>query len=171
MAFVQAAMLGLQVLSTVGAARGTAKASRSQLGENRAAIGDINTALGHVESTALARGEVAEEEATTAFEQNAMQTSNMFNDLQRTTEDAAGKQDFVFSGEVQENFNRMEKRMQDEFGVTKENIDMNLEKTISSIEEWKVGETERLKHEKRKLSYANDRLRNTSTMFGALGFG
>ena len=92
----------------------------------------------------------------------------MFDDLQKSTEDASGKQNFAFSGEVQENFEIMQERMQDQFGITKENLDRNLEKTIASIEEWKLGETERLSAEKRKLEYQNDTLGATSSTWGAL---
>ena len=169
--WVQAAMFGLQLASTIGGASGKSKASRSQLRANNQAIGEIDSALGNLEDTALARTEVAEEESDVAFTEGARQTSTMFDDLQRTTEDASGKQGFAFSGEVQENFEKMQHRMQDEFGVTKENIDRNLEKTVASIEEWKMGETERLQSEKRKLQAQNDSLRGTSSIWGALGFG
>lgn len=165
------AMLGLQAFSMLSGAGSTAKSSRYQLSANRAAIGDINQALGDLDSTALARQEVAEEDADVEFTQQAEQTSTMFDDLQRTSDDASGKAGFAFQGEVTENFERMEKRMQDNFGVSKDNMDRNLEKTVASIEEWKLGEGERLNSEKRKLEYANDRLSSTSSIFGALGFG
>jgi len=169
--WVQVAMLGLSALSTFSGASGKAKASSAQLDANRQAIGEINTALGGVNETAQSRGEVAEEESNVAFEEGARQTSTMFDDLQRTTEEASGKQGFAFSGEVQENFEKMQHRMQDDFGVSKENIDRNLEKTIASIEEWKMGETERLKSEKRKLEAQNQSLSGSSSIWGALGFG
>ena len=166
--FLQAAMFGLQVGSMITGARGKARASRAQLQANQAAIGDINKALGGLEETALARQETAEEETNVAFEESARQSSTMFDDLQKSTEDASGKQGFAFSGEVSENFEVMQKRMQDQFGVTKENLDRNLEKTVASIEEWKLGETERLSAEKRKLEYQNDTLGATSSTWGAL---
>ena len=166
--FLQAAMFGLQVGSMISGARGKARASRAQLQANQAAIGDINTALGGLEETALARQETAEEETNVAFEESARQSSTMFDDLQKSTEDASGKQGFAFSGEVSENFEVMQKRMQDQFGVTKENLDRNLEKTVASIEEWKLGETERLSAEKRKLEYQNQTLGATSSTWGAL---
>ena len=166
--FLQAAMFGLQVGSMITGARGKARASRAQLQANQAAIGDINKALGGLEETALARQETAEEETNVAFEESARQSSTMFDDLQKSTEDASGKQGFAFSGEVSENFEVMQKRMQDQFGVTKENLDRNLEKTVASIEEWKLGETERLSAEKRKLEYQNQTLGATSSTWGAL---
>ena len=166
--FIQAAMFGLQVGSMITGARGKARASRAQLQANQAAIGDINKALGGLEETALARQETAEEETNVAFEESARQSSTMFDDLQKSTEDASGKQGFAFSGEVSENFEVMQKRMQDQFGVTKENLDRNLEKTVASIEEWKLGETERLSAEKRKLVYQNQTLGATSSTWGAL---
>ena len=166
--FLQAAMFSLQVGSMITGARGKARASRAQLQANQAAIGDINTALGGLEETALARQETAEEETNVAFEESARQSSTMFDDLQKSTEDASGKQGFAFSGEVSENFEVMQKRMQDQFGVTKENLDRNLEKTVASIEEWKLGETERLSAEKRKLEYQNQTLGATSSTWGAL---
>lgn len=166
--FIQAAMFGLQVGSMISGARGKARASRAQLQANQAAIGDINKALGGLEETALARQETAEEETNVAFEESARQSSTMFDDLQKSTEDASGKQGFAFSGEVSENFEVMQKRMQDQFGVTKENLDRNLEKTVASIEEWKLGETERLSAEKRKLEYQNQTLGATSSTWGAL---
>ncbi len=166
--FIQAAMFGLQVGSMISGARGKARASRAQLQANQAAISDINKALGGLEETALARQETAEEETNVAFEESARQSSTMFDDLQKSTEDASGKQGFAFSGEVSENFEVMQKRMQDQFGVTKENLDRNLEKTVASIEEWKLGETERLSAEKRKLEYQNQTLGATSSTWGAL---
>ena len=166
--FLQAAMFGLQVGSMITGARGKARASRAQLQANQAAIGDINKALGGLEETALARQETAEEETNVAFEESARQSSTMFDDLQKSTEDASGKPGFAFSGEVSENFEVMQKRMQDQFGVTKENLDRNLEKTVASIEEWKLGETERLSAEKRKLEYQNQTLGATSSTWGAL---
>ena len=166
--FLQAAMFGLEVGSMITGARGKARASRAQLQANQAAIGDINKALGGLEETALARQETAEEETNVAFEESARQSSTMFDDLQKSTEDASGKQGFAFSGEVSENFEVMQKRMQDQFGVTKENLDRNLEKTVASIEEWKLGETERLSAEKRKLEYQNQTLGATSSTWGAL---
>ena len=166
--FLQAAMFGLQVGSMITGARGKARASRAQLQANQAAIGDINKALGGLEETALARQETAEEETNVAFEESARQSSTMFDDLQKSTEDASGKQGFAFSGEVSENFEVMQKRMQDQFGVTKENLDRNLEKTVASIEEWKLGEPESLSAEKRKLEYQNDTLGATSSTWGAL---
>ena len=166
--FLQAAMFGLQVGSMITGARGKARASRAQLQANQAAIGDINKALGGLEETALARQETAEEETNVAFEESARQSSTMFDDLQKSTEDASGKQGFAFSGEVSENFEVMQKRMQDQFGVTKENLDRNLEKTVASIEEWKLGETERLSAEKRKLEYQNQTLGATSSTWSAL---
>ena len=166
--FLQAAMFGLQVGSMITGARGKARASRAQLQANHAAIGEINKALGGLEETALARQETAEEETNVAFEESARQSSTMFDDLQKSTEDASGKQGFAFSGEVSENFEVMQKRMQDQFGVTKENLDRNLEKTVASIEEWKLGETERLSAEKRKLEYQNQTLGATSSTWGAL---
>ena len=166
--FIQAAMFGLQVGSMISGARGKARASRAQLQANQAAIGDINKALGGLEETALARQETAEEETNVAFEESARQSSTMFDDLQKSTEDASGKQGFAFSGEVSENFDVMQKRMQDQFGITKENLDRNLEKTVASIEEWKLGETERLSAEKRKLEYQNQTLGATSSTWGAL---
>ena len=166
--FLQAAMFGLQVGSMITGARGKARASRAQLQANQAAIGDINKALGGLEETALARQETAEEETNGAFEESARQSSTMFDDLQKSTEEASGKQGFAFSGEVSENFEVMQGRMQDQFGVTKENLDRNLEKTIASIEEWKMGETERLQSEKRKLEYQNKSLGATSSTWGAL---
>ena len=166
--FLQAAMFGLQVGSMITGARGKARASRAQLQANQAAIGDINKALGGLEETALPRQETAEEETNVAFEESARQSSTMFDDLQKSTEDASGKQGFAFSGEVSENFEVMQKRMQDQFGVTKENLDRNLEKTVASIEEWKLGETERLSAEKRKLEYQNQTLGATSSTWGAL---
>ena len=123
---LQAAMFGLQVGSMLSGASGTAKSSRFQIRENRAAIGDINKALGDLDGTALARQEVAEEEANVQFTTTAEEQSTMFDDLQRSSDDASGKAGFAFQGEVTENFERMEKRMQDNFGVTKDNIDRNL---------------------------------------------
>jgi len=169
--WVQVAMLGLSALSTFSGASGKSKASRAQMSQNRQAIGEINTALGGLTDTAQARTEVAEEESDIQFEEGARQSSTMFDDLQRSTEEASGKQGFAFSGEVQENFEKMQHRMQDDFGVTKENIDRNLEKTIASIEEWKMGESERLKSERRKLEAQNQQLSGTSSIWGALGFG
>ncbi len=166
--WVQAAMLGLQVGSTLLGASGKSKASRTQLNANKAAIGEINTALTNLEGAATDKISIAKEETETAFETSAEQTSNTLTDLTRTSEEAVGKTGFAMAGEAEEAFARTEERLLEDFDTSKEVIDTNLEKTLASIEEWKLGEGERLRSEKRKLEAANKNLRSTSSFFGAL---
>jgi len=168
--WVQAAMLGLQVGSTLLGGSGKAKASRTQINANKAAIGEIDNALVNLEGAATDKIGIAQEESDTAFETSAKDTSNTLTDLARTSEETIGKTGFAVAGETEEVFARTEERLLDDFDTSKEVIDTNLEKTLASIEEWKMGESERLKSEKRKLVSANNNLKGTSSIFGALGF-
>ena len=169
--WVQAAMFGLQLGSTLLGGSGKAKASRTQMTANKAAISEIDNALIDLEGVAADKTSVAEGEFDTAFETTAKDTSNTLTDLAKTTEDTIGKTGFAVAGETEEVFKRTEERLLEDFDTSKDVIDTNLQKTLASIEEWKMGESERLKSEKRKLVSANNNLKGTSSIFGALGFG
>jgi len=164
----QAAMLGLQIGSTLLGASGTAKASRAKGRAAKEAMLDIDASLNSLGVAAGAKEEGLREDATMAMKQSGDKTSTMYNELQQKKDSMTGG--FAMHGGVEETYTQMEDKLETQFKTGSDNLLRNLDKQTASIEEWRIGETERLTQEKRKLKAGQQAASQTSTTWKALGF-
>lgn len=165
-----AAMFGLQVGSMLLGGSNQAKSSRAGIRANDMAIKELNDALGTLDDSALAKGELAEFETKNSLQLAGENVSRQMTDIHKKGEELSGKQGFSFAGETQESISQITDKMQDEFLNVHGESMRGLDKQVAGIEEWRKGEELRLGRERKKLQLENKRLRDSSSIWKALGF-
>ena len=163
MAIFAAIGLGLTAMQMVGGARRGAKQSRTNISQYRDQIGNINKSLAELETTASAQMETAEQDFTQDLTMNAKKLGRDKTKLVDALEDA--NSEFAFSGETEDKMVSLDEDIDRNFDDEKKLRERELDKTLSSIEEFKASETSRLEEERRTLFAGIDSAKNTDSFF------
>lgn len=153
--------LGLTALQMVSGARKGAKQSRSNIGMWQSQLGDINKSLGELDTQAGLQEEVAKTDLTKDLTRQGKNLGRTKTEALDSIEESS--KEFAFSGETEEKLSDVTEKIDLNFEDTKKVAEMELDKTLASIEEWKGSETKRLEGERKTLSHQIGAARNSDS--------
>ena len=145
----------------IGGARKGAKQSQANKSQWQGQIGDINKSLGELDVQAGLQTEVAESDTTENLTRQSKALGGTKTDAVESIEDASTE--FAFSGADKEKLSDVTEKIDLNFEDTKKVAEMELDKTLASIEEWKGSEKNRLNSEKKTLNAQIGAASNTDT--------
>tara|TARA_R100000742_G_scaffold4279_1_gene1653 strand:- start:5702 stop:6211 length:510 start_codon:yes stop_codon:yes gene_type:complete len=155
---VAAVGVGLTATSMIGGARRNSKQSRLQKASARRQLGSINQALGELDTLAGQKSDIANSDFQSSLVSEAKTIGRTKSKMIEKGEDAMTS--FAFSGEAEETLSQATEEMDFTFDESKRQKEVELDKTLSAIDEWKGGEASRLNAEKDVL---NEQIKVAST--------
>ena len=159
------ATLGLQAISTIGAASGGARASRASIKGNNKAINLINQNLSLIPEIAQSKSEGAYADMNLEMQSTAKEAKDSNRDAFMQYEEALGAGGFAKDFKVDDAYGDFQKQLNDSFSVQRKSLFHNLDKNLSSITEWQLSTEGKMEAEKQKLEAENRVLRTKDTFF------
>ena len=144
------ASLGLQTISTIGAASGQARANRATIRGNNKAIKLLNENLSLLPEIAQSRKERAMSDLDLAMGQ---------------AENALGSTGFAADYSMQDAYGDFQRKLNDNFIQQRKSLFSSLDKNLADITEWQMSTEGQLKSEKMKLEAQNAQLRTQDSFW------
>jgi len=155
---VAAIGVGLTATSMIGGARRGSKQSRLQKASANRQLGHINQALGELDTLAGQKSDIAQSDYTGSLTAEAKTVGRAKTKMLAQGEDAMTS--FAFSGDAHDTLSQATDEMDYTFDESKRQKEIELDKTLSAIDEWKGSEASRLNSEKDVL---NEQIKVAST--------
>ena len=154
------ASLGLQAISTIGAASGQARANRATIKGNNKAINLLNQNLSVLPEIAQSRNEAAMADLDLAMGQKGYESRETSMTAFDEYNDAQGSAGFAKDFGIENAYGDFQRKLNDSFMQQRKSLYSSLDKNLSEIQEWQLGTAGDLEAQKQQLEAQNNVLRS-----------
>jgi len=159
------ASLGLQAISTIGAASGQARANRASIRGNKKAISLLNENLSLLPEIAQSKKEGAMADLDLAMGQKGYEARESSTTAFQDYENALGSSGFAADYSVQDAYGDFQRKLNDNFMQQRKSLFSSLDKNLAEITEWQMSAEGQVKSEKMKLEAQNAQLRTRDSFW------
>ena len=159
------ASLGLQTISTIGAASGQARANRATIKGNNKAIKLLDENLSLLPEIAQSRKEGAMSDLNLAMGQAGYEGRESSITAFQDYENALGSTGFAADYSMQDAYGDFQRKLNDNFMQQRKSLFSSLDKNLADIAEWQMSTEGQLKSQKMKLEAQNAQLRTQDSFW------